>query len=347
MQKPRRNYGNKEIAARLREARELAGFRSAREAAIAFAWPETTYRAHESAARKIHEQDLERYGDAFQVMGDWFSKTASRSKHGQDLPAHDRTAAADREQPDQQLLARLRLARRLSGFRTAKEAANNYGWKRSTYYAHENGQNRISKLNAKVYAAAFGISDSWLWTGESRSGLGPAFDKLIRKRRPFPLFYDDRDFGTLLDFSDERRRGSLADISNLEQKLLQREEKLARTDAIKPMIVLREQSADLIPATSSAQNFDRRKRPLTHGMIWGIPTNAPDALWKASTNNLIVIAVSHSDASLGVFAGDRIIVDRNQQNQDVEGTYVFLDKHKLSFTNGDIIGRVIAKIVRV
>ena len=113
------------------------------------------------------------------------------------------------------------------------------------------------------------------------------------------------------------------------------------------MIVLREQSADLVPATSSAQNFDRRKRPLTHGMIWGIPTNAPDALWKASTNNLIVIAVSHSDASLGVFAGDRIIVDRNQQNQDVEGTYVFLDKHKLSFTNGDIIGRVIAKIVRV
>lgn len=356
MQKPKRNYGNKEIAARLREARELAGFRSAREAAIAFAWPETTYRAHESATRKIHERDLERYADAFQVMENWFSVKASRSDHWQGWPAPVRPPAAGRKQPDHQLLARLRLVRRLSDFKTARDAADHYGWKRSTYYAHENGQNQISELNAKVYAAAFGVSDTWLINGENRSGLGPAFDRLIRKQRTLPLFYDDREFGRLLDFADERRRGSPTAVSKLEQKLLQRGEEISQTDAAKPLIVLRERSADLVSATSSSYDFDRRKRSPSHGMMWGIPTSAPEALWKATVDDLMVIAVHHGDTSIGIAAGDRVIVDCNQQDPFEGGTYVLLINNKLSFIRGDIeklklateiIGRVIAKIARI
>ncbi|GJD52389.1 hypothetical protein OPKNFCMD_5154 [Methylobacterium crusticola] len=54
---------------RLRQARIAAGYRSARDAALRNAWPESTYRAHEAGTRTIGQDDAERYAARFRRDG--------------------------------------------------------------------------------------------------------------------------------------------------------------------------------------------------------------------------------------------------------------------------------------
>ncbi|KMO10403.1 peptidase S24 [Methylobacterium platani JCM 14648] len=54
---------------RLRQARLAAGYRSARDAALQNAWPESTYRAHEAGTRTIGQDDAERYAARFRRDG--------------------------------------------------------------------------------------------------------------------------------------------------------------------------------------------------------------------------------------------------------------------------------------
>ena len=59
----------REQGSRLRSAREKAGFRSAREAALQNGWPESSYRAHEGGSRTIGQDDAERYARRYQARG--------------------------------------------------------------------------------------------------------------------------------------------------------------------------------------------------------------------------------------------------------------------------------------
>jgi hypothetical protein len=61
---------------------------------------------------------------------------------------------------------RLRRARLLAGFATAKAAIARFGWKASTYRAHENGQNSFRPAEAFIYARAFKVSPTWLLVGD-------------------------------------------------------------------------------------------------------------------------------------------------------------------------------------
>jgi phage repressor protein C with HTH and peptisase S24 domain len=61
---------------------------------------------------------------------------------------------------------RLRAAREAAGYEKPVDAATAFGWKRSTYFAHENGQNGFKAAAAKKYAQAFRVSAAWLLTGE-------------------------------------------------------------------------------------------------------------------------------------------------------------------------------------
>ncbi len=54
---------------RLQDARNQAGYRSARDAAIANNWSESTYRAHERGTRTIGQDDAERYARRFRAAG--------------------------------------------------------------------------------------------------------------------------------------------------------------------------------------------------------------------------------------------------------------------------------------
>jgi phage repressor protein C with HTH and peptisase S24 domain len=61
--------------------------------------------------------------------------------------------------------ARLRAAREAAGFKSARDAAQRFRWRASTYMAHENGQNGIRTEPALAYARAFGVDPGWLMTG--------------------------------------------------------------------------------------------------------------------------------------------------------------------------------------
>lgn len=60
---------HKAQGARLKKARELAGYRSAREAALSNKWAESTYRTHETGSRTIGQDDAEKYARKFRGMG--------------------------------------------------------------------------------------------------------------------------------------------------------------------------------------------------------------------------------------------------------------------------------------
>ena len=60
---------------------------------------------------------------------------------------------------------RLRQARLNAGFKSARSAANRYGWSISTYTAHENGQNDFSEATAAQYAKALKCNLAWLYLG--------------------------------------------------------------------------------------------------------------------------------------------------------------------------------------
>ena len=66
--------------------------------------------------------------------------------------------------------ARLRQAREAAGFKSASDAVTRFGFRPSTYMAHENGQNGIRSEPAQAYARAFGVDLGWLLTG---AGVGP------------------------------------------------------------------------------------------------------------------------------------------------------------------------------
>lgn len=67
---------------------------------------------------------------------------------------------------------RLRQARIACGYRSASAAANFFGWKVSTYIAHENGQNEYDTTLAEVYAKAFKTTPEWLLLGKELPPAG-------------------------------------------------------------------------------------------------------------------------------------------------------------------------------
>jgi hypothetical protein len=60
---------------------------------------------------------------------------------------------------------RLQQAREKRGFKSARDAANFFGWSYDTYVQHENGTRGITRM-ADRYATAFHVSQAWLLTGE-------------------------------------------------------------------------------------------------------------------------------------------------------------------------------------
>lgn len=69
--------------------------------------------------------------------------------------------------------ARLKEARKKAGFNSAMSAAERFRWKKSTYAAHENGQNKFGPDTAASYGHAFKVRASWLLTGEDAAADAP------------------------------------------------------------------------------------------------------------------------------------------------------------------------------
>lgn len=66
---------------------------------------------------------------------------------------------------------RLEKARTDRGFKSARSAAEFFGWKYDTYAQHENGTRGINRAAGK-YAKAFRVSEAWLLTGQGEAEAG-------------------------------------------------------------------------------------------------------------------------------------------------------------------------------
>lgn len=81
---------------------------------------------------------------------------------------------------------RLKEARIAAGFRSAREAANHFGWPGSTYASHENGGRGVPIEEIRKYAAAFKVSNAFLAFGEQETSrtIGnvpePVFREVLR-----------------------------------------------------------------------------------------------------------------------------------------------------------------------
>lgn len=75
---------------------------------------------------------------------------------------------------------RLRKARFDAGFASASEAARHHGWVKSTYIAHENGQNDFDPEQAEIYGKAYRRASEWLLLGkETESVQAPGIDRQL------------------------------------------------------------------------------------------------------------------------------------------------------------------------
>ena len=116
--------------------------------------------------------------------------------------------------PMSTLNERLRHARQKAGYNTATQAIDLFGWKSSTYRAHENGQNNYGVEEAKAYAKAYGVTPSWLLIGDtkdtSQSSTGKSKATRSHKHNCVDVIYatalllkDDRDNLELIAKLDE------------------------------------------------------------------------------------------------------------------------------------------------
>jgi hypothetical protein len=75
--------------------------------------------------------------------------------------------------PDLERAARLRQARAAAGYARPVDAVEAFGWTRSTYFSHENGQRGIARDRLAVYARSFRVRVDWLAYAQGPMRIGP------------------------------------------------------------------------------------------------------------------------------------------------------------------------------
>jgi hypothetical protein len=179
-------------AARLLAARTTAGFKTAVDAAQRFGWSVARFRSHEGASRGITDSALREYAQAFAVSEDWLRD----GKVGPFPPFRDKHIQVDPVRVEELQLRleiqsrpanvtdadrgrRLRLARRLAGFRSAAAGGAAADVHRSTINAHERAVDGFDIVSARKYAVAFGCEPEWLLKGSLPSGYPPAIESML------------------------------------------------------------------------------------------------------------------------------------------------------------------------
>lgn len=101
---------------------------------------------------------------------------------------------------------RLKDARVRAGYRSARDAALQLGFNVNTYGGHETGTRGITLTTAQKYALAFGVSASWILTGETdaRGAIGPDRLPVVGYVGAGELVFsiDDHEKGGGLDYVD-------------------------------------------------------------------------------------------------------------------------------------------------
>jgi hypothetical protein len=175
-------------------ARKTAGFATAVDAAQRFGWSVARFRSHEGASRSITDSARREYAQSFAVSEAWLRGETARPFP----PFRDKQIEVDPVRVEELELRletqrrpayvtesdrgrRLRLARRLAGFRSAAGGGAAAGVHRSTINAHERAIDGFDTVSARKYAAAFGCEPEWLLEGSLPSGYPPEIESKLER----------------------------------------------------------------------------------------------------------------------------------------------------------------------
>lgn len=324
------------VTTTLKIARQLAGFKSARAAALAYSWPESLYAAHEAGTRRPSGEQVERYMEAFAVDP---ARLEEAERNG--MPAM--VGAVAKAQEKRHRSRRLVLGRQLAGFATAKVAANTYDFNEQNYYAHESGRHGISDQLAAVYGLAFGVSPRWLLHGDGPSGITTPSGAEIPTAlvEAFVASSDAPVADDLMRFASAGRRAAAEAVAALRAK--------------------KRRATSLPTATSvdgDALEIVREGLDGGKSNAWGFPSGFLSRVWGVASANLCVLALAQDHAPGSAGHGDRILIDADDVSP-VTGSVMAVRRgdgavHLWTCPAGgadpggsDLLGRVLARISRV
>lgn len=194
---------------------------------------------------------------------------------------------------------RLRAARTGRGFKTAAEAISRYGWKTSTYMAHENGQNGISGPSAVEYGKAYGVDPGWLLTGHgkglteqgreflgsaSRAVAASAQREIIEVKGVELVRIPIYDIRVAAGFGSVNYHERPIDYFPIAVGLLR-----SMTDAPPEMIGILQVTGDSMYPTLKDRDLafvDLTKKNLRRGGIYGLTLDGDDAIVKRAEQHL-------------------------------------------------------------
>jgi len=324
--------GAPELAWRLQAARRAAGYRSSREACVSHGWSEARYRAHEAGTRRPGAEILAAYAAAFWVSVDWLT---SQNGQGPELDHSRLMQIMLRSQTKVQVQSsgppvaaiRLRLARRLAGYKSASAAATAHGWNRSTYSAHETGQNGLSREASRTYAECFGVHADWLLKGQLPTGWPPAVETRLSD---LLALYDTPDKLALAHLPSELIRPQTTrslPIGRVQRKrvnpngLVDGDE--YRSPSAQPSssqdIAIGEYELDALREIAAQGSNTTRRGPIRR---FTFPHSYLKDVLQADPAHTIIAVMTHDEPKLNLRKGDRLIIDATSRNIGQDGLFV-------------------------
>lgn len=304
-----RYSGDVDQAARLQAARASAGYETAREAAQRFGWAESRYVSHEGARRGLSDTALREYAQAFSVSDQWLRDGVP----GPIPPFRDRDIEVDPlrveqlrlrvteqsrvgEGPDEERGRRLRLARRLAGFRSASAGAIAAGVHRSTLNGAERGLMGFDLAKARAYAEAFGCEPEWLLEGDSPTGYPPEVEAKLGELFAYHKSSEEEAASRLPPYRPPPR------ASDKVQRVIRRPVSTVSGEALP--------EHEIQGLVRLLTESDSRTRPATLPG-WSMPRPFLERVLRSDANSCVVVAVPTiiRAADFTIAPGDRLIVD--------------------------------------
>lgn len=337
MEKASQNFGIREAGQLLRLARVLAGFSSAKAAAIHFGWSEPLMRAHESATRRIGLKDAEKYASAFGVSGDAFrsgdAATTEMERLRESSPFAVKETRPGTSPPA--VGSRLKLCRKVRGFISSYDLSAAYGFVPSTLASHEAGNNPVSERMMEAYAEALMVSKSWLARGDFPSGLGDGADQLIGSAKSLAEI-DPAYLARIAEGAPSPDFDKVKEL--LSASKVRRAPGSSEEDEI----------YEVEPA-SIVRNIGAARRLRT----WKLPNGLLQTLFNAMPSETIILALDRPIG--GMTQGDRVFVDASRRDGIGGGEFAFCDADGRVFLakfsdrsamSGVLIGRVVGRLLR-